>query len=154
MTHNTVFPCFALLIGLYLAACHTDRAFDPIGRWSSKEGYEVTLRTDGTYQFCDRGWCSEGKLERPGNPGGIAITLVGFFRKENAARMAQELKKLNAGHPYSESFRKANDTGDLDFTANSGVGSASPNEFCNWRPCVLYGNLETGPNIAFTKVES
>lgn len=141
--------CLILLGSLCLAACHSnDGTFDPIGRWSSKEGYEVTLRTNGTYLFCDRGVCSEGKVERPG--GGFGVTLVGFFKKENTARLVQEVRRLYTGYAASESFGKDSD---LDFTANSGISTASPSEFCDYKPCVIFGSLETGPNLAFIKAE-
>jgi hypothetical protein len=137
-----------LAASIFLLACSSSR-FDPIGRWISRDGYVVSLRSDNTYEFCDRALCSQGKLIRPGNPGGIAIILIDFFKKKNTARIAERLNTLYAG--YNTNLRKSDD---LDFTANSGVGSAAANEFCDWKPCVIYGNLEVGPNLTFTKVES
>ncbi|MEI9997634.1 MAG: hypothetical protein WDM91_23770 [Rhizomicrobium sp.] len=157
MINRPVFACLVMLSGLCLSACHTTNdTFDPIGRWSSKEGYEVTLRTNGTYEFCDRGWCSQGKLEHPGNRGGIAVTLVDFFKKENSGRLVQELKKLYSGYNIKFGEGGQSDFGngyDWDFTVNSGIGSASSSEFCGYKPCVLLGNLETGPNLTFTKTD-
>src|SRR5689334_22705266 len=102
MTSRVGGSWLALLVGLLLGSCHTtDRAFDPIGRWSSKDGYEITLKNDGTYEFCDRGSCSQGKAERPG--GRFGVTLVGVLKKENAGRLAQELRRLYAGYP--DNFR-------------------------------------------------
>ena len=148
MTNRVVFQLVAMLIGVSCAACHSEGgAFDPIGRWTSNEGYEVTLRKDSTYRFCDHEVCSEGKVERPG--GGFGVTLVGFFKKENSARLASELRRLYEG--YTENF---GEDGNLNFTANSDVGGASASEFCGYKPCVLFGNLETGPNLAFTKTDS
>jgi hypothetical protein len=137
----------ALSVSVWLVACSSG-AFDPIGRWNSRDGYVVSLRQDNTYEFCDRNWCSHGIIKRSGNPGGIAITLVGFFNKDNSARMAERLRRLHEGYPvYAQSD-------DLDFTANSGVGSAGASKFCDWKPCVIYGNVEEGPNLVFTKIES
>ena len=141
----TAFAAVVVLTVLLLFSPRNADFFDPIGRWESSEGFEVTLKSNGSYEFCDRTECASGRFIRSGGPSASGIVLVNFFRLNNSGRMKNVLRAIhsldNGANPV-----------DLDFTVNSGVSGAADSPNCDGNPCILFGDVEgAGPFLAFTK---
>lgn len=136
---------FCGLLGLNIANA---QPFDPLGKWKSERGFSVAVRSDYSYEFCDRSRCTLGRYIRPGTKDGFAVTLIGFFEKPNAGRIRHVLDELG----FLDRLKINGRLSDFDFSVNSGLAGASPTRACHWKPCIYFGDWETeGPYLAFTK---
>jgi hypothetical protein len=145
----------ALLLGAvcFLMGCSPETkapAFDPIGRWTSNGGFQVDLMANGKYRFCDLNSCSDGSYARPYGAGSFSVVLTDLFRQKNAERLTSMLREMRRLDFYEKNGTLA----DFDFSVNSGIQNASSNKLCDWKPCVLIGDMTGDASfLAFTKSE-
>lgn len=121
--------------------------FTMLGTWTSNDGFTITLKPDRRYTFCDGGACSDGTYIPPDGPHGFSVVLTGLFDKPNSKRFLGEIQSLGG------LWGAHGNIADFEFAVNSGLGSAAPAERCDDKPCVFFGDYESGPYLAFTKDE-
>jgi hypothetical protein len=122
--------------------------FTMIGTWQSNDGYSIALRADHTYRFCDHAACMEGRYQGPSKPHGTSVILSRIFAHREALRFRDEVIALGGlWGPHGN-------IADFEFAVTAGIGGAPPAWHCGNQPCVLYGDDEDGPYLAFTKSDS
>ncbi len=132
----------------YAATLPPDRSrFTIYGTWESNGGYTLSLSADHSYRFCDGKACSGGTFEGPSDAHGTTVILTGLLAKPNARRFRDQVIGLGG------LFGAHGNIADFEFTVNSGLGTP-PALRCDDRPCVFFGDYDSGPYLAFTKRES
>lgn len=123
-----------------LGGCNTGmsmKAFDPLGKWTERHGFSVSLHSNGKFEFCDNGHCAVGVYERPYGIKSYAVVLKNLFKFDNSKRLQSLIKKYD---PYVE----LEGFPDLDFSANYGLLPDTPEiKYCQRPPCIIFGPVES-----------
>lgn len=106
----------------------------PYGFWTTKQGYTLEVRPQGTYTFCDQSDCETAKLKVDGHQ---SVALLNFL-------------KLKATHQFIERSGVSGSFGnesDKIFYPNvhseEYLGWYNKWVHCDNRPCLIVGNMET-----------
>ncbi|MBS0471587.1 MAG: hypothetical protein JSR60_10980 [Proteobacteria bacterium] len=122
-----------------------ESSFTMLGSWQSNGGYTITLNADHTYRFCDRGACMDGRFQGPAKPHGTSVILSRIFSNPKTLRFRDQVIALGGlWGPHGN-------IADFEFGVTAGIGGVPPAWHCGNQPCVLYGDDEDGPYLAFTK---
>ena len=111
-------------------------AFDPVGRWTERNGFSVSLFPDGKFEFCDNEKCATGTYVRPYGLESYAVVLKNFFKLENSARLQSLINEYDPD-------LKIDHFPDLDFSVNYGILPEDPPlKYCDKKPCIIFGAVD------------
>jgi hypothetical protein len=115
-------------------------SFSAYGVWTSPAGFTLTIRRDGTYEFCDGGLCQSKDYGRVDD--GYFI-LKGFFRLSPSRRfieLAEKQPPCDFGFCYMSAPEIPVTADDLEFFDS--VSSKDAPDICGDKECTIVGNVE------------
>ena len=131
MIRNYICTFFLLFFLISCGSKNPSLTESPFGYWDSGDGYNITVSKDGSYVFCDKTVCDNGKWSILEDK---SLNLDSFDKLENSGSFMNisglEINSFSS-RPEYEFNPKKNKTG-VTQTINRFL-------FCDPNPCVILG---------------
>lgn len=121
--------------------------FSVYGNWESPAGFKLSIRRNGTYEFCDGQRCQSGEYTKQDD---TYVVLKSFFRLTASQRfieLADAQPPCGRGVCHRLPSGVAVSADDLEFFDS--VADKDAQRTCGTRECTVVGNVETEGGLLF-----